>query len=75
MGLHHLMSLQCDYHEYNVQQFFSTLAFKGDEALTMQRMTGDDECEANFYDFADVLGYSFEGNEQVGRRGPWSSAS
>ena len=35
MGLHHLMSIQCDYHEYFVQQFFSTLAFKDYEAITM----------------------------------------
>ena len=68
MGLHHLMSIQCDYHEYFVQQFFSTLAFKDDEAITMMWMTGEEECQANFYDSAEVLGYDFEGNNEVGRR-------
>ena len=68
MGLHHLMSIQCDYHEYFVQQFFSTLAFKNDEAITMMWLTGEEECQANFYDFVEVLGYEFEGNNEVGRR-------
>ena len=66
MGLHHLMSIQCHYHEYYVQQFFSTLAFKSDEAITMVWLTGEEECEANFYDFAEVLGYEFTGNNEVG---------
>ena len=68
MGLHHLMGIRCDYHEYYVQQFFSTLAFKNDEAITMQWLTGDEQCEANFYDFGEVLGYDFDGNTPVGSR-------
>ena len=68
MGLHHLMGIQCDYHEYYVQQFLSTLAFKNDEAITMQWLTGEEQCEANFYDFSEVLGYDFDGNTPVGSR-------
>ena len=68
MGLHHLMSIQCDYDEYFVQQFFSTLAFRSDEAITMVWLTGQEECEANFYYFARILGYEFEGNNEVGQR-------
>ena len=68
MGLHHLMSIQCHSHEYYVQQFFSTLAFKSDEAITMVWLIGEEECEANFYDFAEVLGYEFAGNNEVGKR-------
>jgi hypothetical protein len=69
LGLHHLMGLQCHYNTYYVQQFFSTLAIKGDDAHTMIWMTGDIRCESNFYTFADVLGYTFIGaHNAVGHR-------
>jgi hypothetical protein len=69
LGLHHLMATRCDYNEYYVKQFFSTLVFKKDEAITMIWMTDDNRVEANFHDFATVLGYTFDGaNSPVGHR-------
>jgi hypothetical protein len=69
LGLHHLMQIQCDYHEYYVKQFFSTLVFKKDEDISMVWMTDDTAYEANFHDFAAILGYSFDGlSSPVGHR-------
>ena len=68
MGLHHLMGLHCNYNVYLVQQFFSTLAFKGDEGNTMIWMTRDTPCEANFYQFGEILGYDYDGNTPVGKQ-------
>lgn len=68
MGLLHLMTLQCDYNVYLIQQFFATLVLKGDDAKTMKWMTGSTYCESNFYKFADVLGYSFDGPRAIGHR-------
>jgi hypothetical protein len=59
MGLHKLMRLQHDYIVPLIQQFYSTLAFKKDEAHTMMWMTGTTPCEANFHRFAKLLGYPF----------------
>ena len=56
------MGLQCHYNEYYVKQFFSTLVIKGDVSYTMKWMTGDTYCESDFYNFADVLGYTFRGS-------------
>jgi hypothetical protein len=69
LGLHHLMGLQCNYSTHHVQQFFSTLAFQNDEAITMTWMTDHLKCESNFHVFGDVLGYTFQGaNDPVGYR-------
>ena len=67
MGLHPLMAIQCDYHEYYVQQFYSTLAFRSDPNITMTWLTGEEECEANFHDFARILGYAFPGSDGAGQ--------
>ena len=61
MGLHPLMVLQCNYNITLVQQFFSTLVLKGDDAHTMRWMSGPTPCESNFYMFAQLLGYSYDG--------------
>ena len=69
MGLHHLMGIQCHYHEYYVRQFFSTLVIKGDVSLSMKWMTGDTYRESDFITFGEVLGYDFLGhNIPVGHR-------
>ena len=68
LGLHHLMTLKCDYNVTLVQQFFATLVIKEDDGLTMRWMTGDRPCESNFFEFARVLGYDFDGPNPVGRR-------
>jgi hypothetical protein len=59
MGLHKLMRLQHDYSVPLIQQFYSTLAFKKDEARTMMWITDTTPCEANFHMFAELLGYPF----------------
>ena len=62
MGLHHLMGLQCHYNVTLLKQFYATLVIKGDDARTLKWMSGNVYCEANFYEFAKLLGYRFEGS-------------
>jgi hypothetical protein len=42
LGLFHLMDIQCHYNEKIIQQFYATLSFEKDEALTFKWMTRDD---------------------------------
>ena len=49
MGLHHLMRTQCNYNVMLVQQFFSTLVFKNDDAHTLRWMTGSSPCESKIF--------------------------
>ena len=67
MGLHPLMMLQCNYNISLVHQFFSTLVLKGDDAQTLRWMSGPTPCESNFYRFAELLGYSFDGPNTTGQ--------
>ena len=60
------MGLQCHYNVYLVEQFFSTLAFEDDARLTMRWMTRNNDCIADFYQFVEILGYSFEGPVPMG---------
>jgi hypothetical protein len=39
----------------------TTLSFEKDEALTFKWMTGDEMRQSNFYDFAKLLNYGFQG--------------
>src|SRR3954465_1640065 len=48
MGLHHLMTIQCDYDSSVVRQFFSTLVICGDERRTMKWMTGTTMIQSDF---------------------------
>lgn len=68
LGLHKLMEFQCNYNVHLVQQFFSTLVMVGDDSHTLKWMTGSVPCEANFYDFAEALGYEFNGPTPCGIR-------
>ena len=68
MGLPELMERKCDYNVTLIQHFFATLVLGGDNARTMKWMTGSTPFEANFYDFAEILGYTFEGTTSVGHR-------
>lgn len=68
MGLVSLMERKCDFNISLLQQFFATLVMKNDRAKTLKWMTGITPCEANFYDFAEALGYPFKGNTPCGRR-------
>ena len=68
MGLQNLMECQCNYNTALIQQFFATLVMCGDDARTIKWMTGSTMCEANFFDFAAVLGYDFDGSTAMGHR-------
>ena len=62
MGLHHLMSLKCDFNITLLKQFYATLVMKGDEARTMKWMSGDVYCTATFIEFGELLGYDYTNN-------------
>ena len=68
MGLQTLMERQCNYNTALIQQFFATLVMCGDDARTLKWMTGSTKCVANFFDFAAVLGYEFDGSTAMGHR-------
>ena len=63
MGLHHLMTLQCNYDSSVVRQFFSTLVICGDERRTVKWMTGTTMIQLDFRIFGQVLGYAFHGRD------------
>jgi hypothetical protein len=63
------MDIQCHYNEKIIQQFYATLAFEKNEALTFKWMTGDTMRQSNFYEFAKLLNYDFQGfSVPVGHR-------
>jgi hypothetical protein len=55
------MDIQCHYNEKIIQQFYATLSFEKDETLTFKWMTGDEMRQSNFYEFANLLNYGFQG--------------
>src|SRR4051812_18301164 len=59
MGLHHLMTIQCNYDSSMVRQFFSTLVICGEEHRTVKWMTGTTMIQSDFRIFGKVLGYVF----------------
>jgi hypothetical protein len=69
LGLYPLMDIQCHYNEKIIQQFFATLSFKGNEAISFRWMSGDTMRESDFYEFAQILNYEFQGlSVPVGHR-------
>jgi hypothetical protein len=52
LGLFHLMDIQYHYNEKIIQQFYATLSFEKDEALTFKWMTGNTMRQSNFCEFA-----------------------
>jgi hypothetical protein len=63
------MDIQCHYNEKIIQQFYATLAFEKNEALTFKWMTRDTIRQSNFYEFAKLLNYDFQGfSVPVGHR-------
>jgi hypothetical protein len=69
LGLFHLMDIHCHYNKKIIQQFYATLSFEKDEALTFKWMTGDKMRQSNFYEFAQLLNYGFQGfSVPVGHR-------
>jgi hypothetical protein len=61
LGLFHLMDIQCHYNEKIIQQFYATLSFQKDEPITFKWMTRDIMRQSNFYEFAKLLNYDFQG--------------
>jgi hypothetical protein len=61
LGLFHLMDIQCHYNEKIIQQFYATLSFEKNEALTFKWMIGDEMHQSDFYEFARLLNYGFQG--------------
>jgi hypothetical protein len=61
LGLFPLMDIQCHYNEKIIQQFYATLSFQADESLTFRWMCGDTMRQSNFYEFAQLLNYDFQG--------------
>jgi hypothetical protein len=57
------MGLQCNYNVPYIQQFYSTVAFLGDEDITFTWMTGNKHLTSSFLEFATILGYPFSGAE------------
>ena len=57
MGLLHLLTLQCDYNEHYILQFYSTVTFCKDVNKTLKWMTGHNYCEAPWSRFGEILGY------------------
>jgi hypothetical protein len=69
LGLFHLMDIQCHYNEKIIQQFYATLSFGKNEALTFKWMTGDKMRQSDLYEFAKLLNYGFQGfSVPVGHR-------
>jgi hypothetical protein len=69
LGLFPLMDIQCHYNKKIIQQFYATLAFQGNESLSFRWMCGDSMRESNFYEFAQLLNYDFQGySVPVGHR-------
>jgi hypothetical protein len=69
LGLFSLMDIQCHYNEEIIQQFYATLTFQGNESLSFRWMCGDSMRESNFYEFAQLLNYDFQGySVPVGHR-------
>lgn len=68
LGLH-LMQLRCPFNIHLVMQFYATLAFDGNDARSFYWMSGTTQCKSNFYEFASLLGYPFQGaNNPIGTR-------
>ncbi|KAK1642763.1 hypothetical protein QYE76_060568 [Lolium multiflorum] len=57
--------IQCDYSPELIKQFFATLAFKKDDAHTLQWMTGSTHCEEILARFASILGLPSEGGHRL----------
>jgi hypothetical protein len=54
LGLYHLMGIRC--------HFYATLSFENDEAITFKWMTSNTMHQSNFYEFAKLLNYGFQGH-------------
>jgi hypothetical protein len=63
LNLTKLMVFKCDYHSQWILQFYATLVICGDERKTMKWMTGTTMCTSSFAIFAEVLGYTFYGDD------------
>jgi hypothetical protein len=66
MGLTQLLSTQCDYAKELIIQFYSSLMIMNDDEHTLKWMSSSTQCTATYYDFADALGYPFEGLAPLG---------
>jgi hypothetical protein len=68
MGFSEVSILRCNYNPQLIMQFFATLMIMPNERKTMKWMSGQNYCESDFYQFATLLFYSYDGNNPVGRR-------
>jgi hypothetical protein len=68
MGLTELATLQCNYNPGLIKQFFATLVILPNPQNSMNWMSGEHECEADFLVFASLLGYAYDGETPMGRR-------
>jgi hypothetical protein len=66
MGLTQLLSIHCDYHMELILQFNSSLVMMNDDDHTLKSMSGANQCTATFRDFADALGFEFDGPNALG---------
>ena len=56
------MSSHCNYNVPLIQQFYSTVVFDTAPIRGMTWMSGPHKLSADFHEFADLLGYPFEGD-------------
>jgi hypothetical protein len=66
MGLTQLLTIQCDYDKELILQFYSSLVMLNDDDNTMKWMSRANQCTATFRDFADALGFEFDGPNAIG---------
>jgi hypothetical protein len=68
MGLTQLLSIQCDYDKELILQFYSSLVMMNDDNHTLKWISGANQCTATVCDFADALGFEFDGPNALGAR-------
>ena len=62
LGLRHLMTSHCNYNVPLIHQFYSTVVFDSSPNRGMTWMSGPHKLTSDFHEFADLLGYPFEGD-------------
>jgi hypothetical protein len=67
LGLTELATLKCNFNPHLIMQFFATLVIMPNSQKTMKWMSGEHQCEADFSEFASLLGYAYDGDNPVGR--------
>jgi hypothetical protein len=68
MGLTQLLSIQCDYDKELILQYYSSIVMMNDHDHTLKWMYSSIQYTATFCDFADALGFAFDGRNPLGAR-------